>query len=193
MRSSVSHIFLNIGSFLPLSLIDECFVSRKSISTVSGQPLERLTDSGMLTHWRRGSATRHQPCERLTGPKPGERAHSISVPRNQGSLPREPRSLGTEMEPARNALVQQLPGTLGMALGALGRRSRPDEVLSVILALLRHKSFRLAELGLLLDRNPEYVRQTYIQPLLEQGEAAMTRPETPNDPEQAYIAVESPE
>jgi len=159
----------------------------------ASQALKRLRDSGLFTQRGRGSATWYQPTTLMTDPEPEESDHTSPVPRNQSSLPREPRSLGNEKEPARDALVQELPGTLGMALGTLGRRSRPDDVRSVILALLRHKSFKLAELGLLLDRNPEYVRQTYIQPLLEQGKVAMTRPQAPNDPDQAYLAVESPE
>ena len=157
----------------------------------ASQALKRLRDSGLFIQRGRGSATWYQPTEQMTGPESGESDFSLPVPRDQEHLPRESRSLGKESESARDALVQQLPGTLGMALGALGRRSRPDDVRHVILALLRHKTFKLAELGLLLDRNPEYVRQTYIQPLLEQGEIAMTRPDTPNDPEQAYIARES--
>jgi ATP-dependent DNA helicase RecG len=63
-------------------------------------------------------------------------------------------------------------------------------VRGVILDLLRQRAWRLEELGQLLQRNPEYIRQTYVQPLLEAGRIHMTRPEVSNDPEQAYRAGE---
>lgn len=75
-------------------------------------------------------------------------------------------------------------------VGEVGRRSPPDTVRGVVLDLLRQRAWRLEELGQLLQRNPEYVRQKYLQPLLEAAQIRMTRPEVPNDPEQAYRAVE---
>lgn len=88
------------------------------------------------------------------------------------------------------ALLAGLPGELGARVGALGRRSRPDTVRDVVLDLLHRRAWRLKELGQLLQRNPEYVRQKYVQPLLEAARIRMTRPDMPNDPEQAYRAVE---
>ena len=48
-------------------------------------------------------------------------------------------------------------------------------------------------LAILLQRRPETVRQDYLRPLLKQRRIAMTLPDQPNDPEQAYRAVESPQ
>lgn len=59
-----------------------------------------------------------------------------------------------------------------------------------MLDLLRYQAWRLEELGTLLQRNPEYIRQRYVQPLYQAGQIAMTRPEEPNDPQQAYRAVD---
>jgi ATP-dependent DNA helicase RecG len=42
-----------------------------------------------------------------------------------------------------------------------------------------------------LRRNPEVVRQSYLRPLMREGRLAMTNPQEPNDPQQAYRAVES--
>jgi len=237
MQSSVNLISLNIGVFLPPSLIDACFLSKQSISTVSDQPPNRLTDAGLLTQRIFGSGIRYQPTERMTGAPPGERKHSISVPGNQESLPRESRSLGNENEPACEALVQQLPGTLGMALGTLGHLSGNHEPLSsnpqplssnlqdderrrdllnelpgelaaregavgqrqplhviqdLVAELCRHRAFRAEELAVLLAGNPETVRQNYLRPLLRERRLSKTRPDVPNDPEQAYIAVAGP-
>ena len=90
----------------------------------------------------------------------------------------------------RQTLLAGLPGELAARVGALGRRSPPDAVRDVVLDLLHQRPWRLEELGQLLQRNPEYVRQKYVRPLLEAARIRMTRPEVPNDPDQAYRAVE---
>lgn len=95
--------------------------------------------------------------------------------------------LDAARQAARNALLAAVPGELAARLGALGRRSPPDLVRAVVLDLLRQREWRLEELSQLLQRNAEYVRQQYLQPLVKSGAAAMTR--EPNDPQQAYRAV----
>ena len=45
-----------------------------------------------------------------------------------------------------------------------------------------------SEIAALLGRNAETVRQNYLRPLLRAGRIAMTRPDKPNDPDQAYRA-----
>lgn len=39
-----------------------------------------------------------------------------------------------------------------------------------------------------LGRNAETVRQNYLRPLLRTGSIVMTRPDKPNNPDQAYCA-----
>ena len=116
--------------------------------------------------------------------------------RDLGALSRDPRSLdkaeAARKALARRALLVDLPGDLGARVGALGRRTLPDDVRAVVLDVLGLRAWRLEELAQLLQRNPEYVRQKYIQPLLDAGSIAMTRPDKPNDPEQAYRAVQVP-
>ncbi|BCU05981.1 hypothetical protein [Allochromatium tepidum] len=115
--------------------------------------------------------------------------------RNLGGLSRDPNSLDkaeTERKAVvRDALLAELPGELAARVGALGRRSPPDAVRDVVLELLRQRPWRLEELGHILQRNPEYVRQKYVQPLPEARRIRMTRPDVPNDPEQAYRAMET--
>ena len=52
------------------------------------------------------------------------------------------------------------------------------------------RAWPVDELALVLRRNPEVVRQNYLRPLMRDGRLVMTRPEEPNDPQQAYRAVE---
>lgn len=91
---------------------------------------------------------------------------------------------------ARRGLLAHVPGDLAARLGALGRRSPPNDVRAVVLDLLRTREWRLEELAVVLQRNPEYIRQKYIQPLFQQGLITMTRPEEPNTPQQAYRATD---
>jgi len=46
------------------------------------------------------------------------------------------------------------------------------------------------ERALLLARNAETIRQNYLRPLLAQKRIAMTLPDTPSSPQQAYRSVE---
>lgn len=124
----------------------------------------------------------------------GLSSNPLSLSRDLGALSRDPNSLDkAEAErktKLRQTLLAGLPGELAARVGALGRRSPPDAVRDVVLDLLHQRPWRLEELGQLLQRNPEYVRQKYVQPLLEAARIRMTRPEVPNDPEQAYRVVE---
>lgn len=156
--------------------------------------LKKLRDAGLLQQNGRGSATWYQPTGKMLGDDDGLSRDPEGLSRDSGDLSRDPGSLDkTEAERkarVRQALLAGLPGELGARVGALGRRSRPDTVRDVVLDLLRQRAWRLEELGQLLQRNPEYVRQKYVQPLLEAARIRMTRPDIPNDPEQAYRAVE---
>ncbi|TMQ77440.1 ATP-binding protein [Candidatus Accumulibacter phosphatis] len=167
----------------------------------ASQSLKKLRDAGLLQQKGRGSATWYQPTGKMLGDDDGLSSNpdglssnSLGLSRDLGALSRDPNSLD-KAEAERKAKLRQtllagLPGELAARVGALGRRSPPDAVRDVVLDLLQQRPWRLEELGQLLQRNPEYVRQKYVQPLLEAARIRMTRPEVPNDPEQAYRAVE---
>jgi ATP-dependent DNA helicase RecG len=79
---------------------------------------------------------------------------------------------------------------LATRVGALGQRNPPDEVREVVVALCAHQAWRAEDLGVLLGRNTEYVRNNYLRPLLRAGRIEMTNPQEPNDRQQAYRAAE---
>lgn len=168
----------------------------------ASQGLKKLRDAGLLQQNGRGSATWYQPTPVMLGEHPtptaqldGLSSNPEGLSRDLGGLSRDPDSLDkaeiARKAKVRNALLAELPGELAARVGALGRRSPPDAVSDVVLELLRQRAWRLEELGQILLRNPEYVRQKYVQPLLEARRISMTRPDVPNDPEQAYRAVEA--
>ena len=157
--------------------------------------------AGLLQQNGRGSATRYQPTARMLGDgaglssNPGAlSSNPEALSSNPGALSSNPRSLSSNPDPAaeaaRRALLNELPGELAARIGGLGRRHPPEEIREVVVALCRHRDYRAEELAQLLSRNVETVRQNYLRPLLHAGRIAMTRPDKPNDPEQAYRVVE---
>jgi ATP-dependent DNA helicase RecG len=180
----------------------------------ASQSLRRLRDAQLLERHGRGSATFYTPGRRwaedgvgrsfgasgpdrpswATIPLSGEStAISGDLPSLSGDLPSLSGDLDakTEQEEARRRLLQPLPGDLAARLGSLGRRSRPEDVRAVLAALLTHRAWSVDELALVLDRNPNYVRDQYLQPMVRNGEIRMTWPDEPNHPDQSYQAAVS--
>jgi ATP-dependent DNA helicase RecG len=91
-------------------------------------------------------------------------------------------------DPRRQALLNELPGALAARVGASGQRRPPQEVQDLVVALCEQRPWRAEEIAVLLVRNAETVRQNYLRPLLRAGRIIMTRPDKPNDPDQAYRA-----
>lgn len=159
--------------------------------TASGA-LRKLRDSNLLTQKGRGSATYYIPTDRL-------RIQNGTLSSNLGSLSSELDDLSSDLEglssefpvedKERRALLAGLPGDLAERVGALGQRKPPEAVRAVVLDLCRLRHWRAEELASLLRRNPEYVKQNYLRPLLKEGNLAMTNPDEPNDPQQAYRAA----
>ena len=141
-------------------------------------------------------------------PTDGLGADGEGLPTKSAALPTNPEGLSTnpeflsdnpedlptnptpEEETARRALLAELPGDLAARVGALGRRSAPEEAQVVVVEVCRLRAWRAEELALLLHRNSRHVRNTYLRPLMRDGRLAMTNPEEPNDPQQAYRALE---
>jgi ATP-dependent DNA helicase RecG len=165
--------------------------------------LRRLRDAGLLVQKGRGSATYYVPAERLgLGQRALSEGASSPLSSNPHGLSSNPSGLssnpseltsnpqGNEQDRARAALLDELPGSLAARLGAIGQRHPPQEVQDLVVALCSLRDWPVDELALVLRRNPEVVRQNYLRPLMRDGRLVMTRPEEPNDPQQAYRAVE---
>lgn len=171
--------------------------------------LRRLRDAGLLQQKGRGSATYYVPAERLglvdkgleanadgalSGNPNGLSTKLDGLTSNPGGLSSNPDTLpsnpqAAEQDAARTALLDSLPGSLAARVGAIGQRHPPQEVQDLVVTLCALRDWPVAELALVLRRNPEVVRQNYLRPLMRDGRLVMTRPEEPNDPGQAYRAV----
>ena len=153
--------------------------------------LRRLRDAGLFSQQGRGSATWYQPTDKLvreTGSS-GLSSESDRLSSNLGALSSKSAVLSSNPDPARTALLDELPGTLAARVGALGLRHPPERVRDLVVELCRRRAWRADELALLLQRNPESIRQNYLRPLLAQKRIAMTLPDTPHSPQQAYRSV----
>lgn len=167
--------------------------------------LRRLRDAGLLAQKGRGSATYYVPTERLGLASPdGKEVNRLSgnpgglssnpddLSSNPKALPSNPleAAIGNNTvrfdEVARRALLDKLPGSMAARLGAMGQRHPPQEIQSLVVELCSLRAWRADELSLVLRRNAEVVRQNYLRPLMRESRLVMTRPEEPNDPQQAY-------
>lgn len=95
--------------------------------------------------------------------------------------------------PARNALLATVPGELAARIGALGLRSVPADVRAAVLALCALRPWGVEDLATVLRRNPEYVRQNHLRPLMREGLLVQTRPDEPQHPQQAYRTLAAPQ
>ena len=185
----------------------------------ASQSLRRLREAGLLERQGRGSATWYSPGDRMTDSDtqaPGDLAGSSSSP---PSLPVGPDGLSTRLdglssrpdglstklasvpdgletspngsrEDERSALLNELPDELAARIARIGQRHPPEAIRELVIELCRHRDYRAEELARLLARKIGTVRHDYLRPLLREGRIAMTRPEQPSAPRQAYRTVE---
>lgn len=160
--------------------------------------LRRLRDAGLLNQQGSGSATWYQPTERMIGEQDGksEALSGKSEPLSSMSegLSSMPEPLSSNPKSVtRDALLDQLPGQLAARIGAIGLRHPPEQVRELVVELCSLRDWQAEELALLLNRRPETIRQDYLRPLLTQRRIAMTLPDKPKSPQQAYRSVEGGE
>ncbi|PUE61679.1 transcriptional regulator [Limnohabitans sp. 2KL-17] len=167
--------------------------------------LRRLRDAGLLVQKGRGSATYYVPAERLGLSK---NTVNNALSGNPGALSTNPDGLSTNpdglssnpeglsgnpqssaQDAARAALLDDLPGVLAARIGGFGQRHPPGEVCDAVVELCSLREWSAEELAAVLRRHPRYVRNNYLRPLMRDGRLAMTNPEEPNDPQQAYRAL----
>lgn len=175
------------------------------VDTLSAsQALRRLRDAGLLTQKGRGSATHYLPTEQLTvglnlssnaGALIGKSDALISNPdalisKPDSLLSNPPEAKSSLKESRRCELLNALPVELAAKICTIGQRHPPEEIRVLVVALCRLREWRTEELSVLLNRLPETVRQHYIRPLMRDGLLTMTNPLEPNNPQQAYRAVE---
>ncbi|MCK0745938.1 ATP-binding protein [Chromohalobacter nigrandesensis] len=173
--------------------------SRVDTLTAS-QHLVRLRDFGLLTQIPRGSATYYVPGERF----PNETSLTddlFSLSPESGGLSPESSGLSPEsgdLYPEsgggsitlRTELLAELPGPLAQQLSELGQRTRDtSRIRNMLVSLCALRPYRVSELALLLQRNPEYLQKQYLNSLRREGLLTYLYLDDPNHPDQAYIST----
>ena len=75
-----------------------------------------------------------------------------------------------------------------VAPALLSPRLAPEQTRSIILQLCDSTFFTAAELGELMSRNPDSLRNRFLTPMVEEGLLIRRFPAEPNRPDQAYTA-----
>ena len=177
----------------------------------ASQHLRRLTDLDLLEQVPKGAATYYVPGPRMkssqTQEAEGLSLESESVSGESGSLSGESEGLSGESEGlsgeseglsgessglSREALLGELPEWLQEEVQQLGQRSRDTRRLNeALIHLCAQRPFTARELAVLTGRNPAYLQQSYLYPLLREGRLRYRHPEDPNRPDQAYMTPET--
>jgi ATP-dependent DNA helicase RecG len=90
-------------------------------------------------------------------------------------------------------LTEEQKNQLNMIAAPATTSSRlaPDETRRIILALCQRVFVTAYELGQLMNRNPNSLRNRFLTPLVEEGFLARKYPAEPNRPDQAYTTAAS--
>lgn len=140
-----------------------------SVDTLTASShLRKLRDNGLIEQKGSGSATYYVPTLKLLAPDINPKAPDIN-------------SKAPDINPA-----ELLPQRLLEQIQKMGKRPDIQTVREVIRQICSIKPFTANEIGILLNRNPEYVRKFYLTPMTESSDLILTIPDNPNHPLQAY-------
>ena len=79
-----------------------------------------------------------------------------------------------------------LQDELASLISKLGKRTSDENVRKIIMALCEQRPFSAAQLGSILNRSTEGLRNRFLTPLLNSGDLVYTIPSNPSHPKQAY-------
>ena len=155
-------------------------------------PTNPPTTSGTLPAMDTSKPTMKE--SKPTMKKSTSRKVTRGLPTNLQSVPTTAaKGLPTQLKPLPTQVSKGLPTQLDgfspnllAEIQALGMRSPPFEVQSVIVHLCSVRPFTADELALILKRNKKWVKSSYLTPLIRDGILEYTFPDYPNHPDQAY-------
>jgi ATP-dependent DNA helicase RecG len=156
----------------------------------ASQHLRRLRDAGLLEQKGKGSATYYVPGVRFR--------QSLSDNLEPLSDNLEPLSdnlepLSDNLEPLSDNLESirvQLPSHLQELVHSVGLRANNPNMRNIVLQLCAWKPLSANDIGAILKREPRYVVDRYLKPLIVAKLLEYTIPETPNHPHQAYKTIQ---
>ena len=153
--------------------------------------LRKLVDCCLLMKKGGGPTTYYTPTEKALANWPP----LVRKRLNSAKFDLEPIELDLkkqELDPKKQELdpkKQELPDVILAKIAEQGRKGDPTEISKLVLEILAIRPMTNAELANHLGRKPDYVRRTFIKPLLAQGHIRSSNPENPTDPNLKYSAI----
>ncbi len=174
--------------------------------------LRRLRDAGLLEQHDRGAATYYTPTERLL--RPGMAHEKTEKAESPGEQPVELASEPVELDEGSAGLAEQsvelaeqsvelpeqsvdfqtvsgelrLPPELSDVVAQLNQWTPNPELRRLVQRLCSWRPLSAEELSTILRRRKRYLQESYLRPMVREGELAHTIPKRPNDPNQRYRA-----
>jgi len=154
-------------------------INRGCDTLTASKHLRKLCDCGLLEKKGQGPSTYYIPTERALANWPPNPSGEDKSPELEG-LPPELERLPPELRDLEPELLDRISG--------LGKRGKPEDVLQVVLDLLRWRALSLDQLSMLIDRSPDHIRKTYLNDLIAADFVGRSNPDAPTDPGQTYFA-----
>lgn len=154
----------------------------------ASQHLRRLRDAGLLEQQGKGSATYYTlHSDLLDNDLSGEFTEQAASNLESSSTDK---ALSIEFSSTdKDSYLNQMPEHLRQAVQNLGKRTNPQEIRSVIIALCQWRDLSSRELATILSRDQGYLLNKYLNPLVHSGSLEYARSKNPTDPHQAYRAT----
>lgn len=159
-------------------------INREIDTLAASKHLRKLCDFGLLEKKGSGPATYYEPTDRALENWPPGTANTVNSP--------VPDTKKQELDTKKQELdtkKQELPSDLVERIVAQGKKGDKAEILNLVVELLTVREMSTSELATHLTRAVDYVRRTYIRPLVDAGRIQSSNPDNPTDPELTYRAV----
>ena len=145
--------------------------------------LRRLRDLELLEQRGRGNATYYVPSSKLiTG---GIKALTPHISSLNGELTPHISSLNGELLTLPEGLTEGLTEELKNKIKNLKKRTSPQDIKNLIKELCDFRPLKLSDIAAVLNRDPKYVREKYLNDMVKNQELAHAFSD-PNHPQQAY-------
>jgi ATP-dependent DNA helicase RecG len=154
----------------------------------ASQHLRRLRDAGLLEQQGKGSATYYTlHSDLLDNDLSSEFTEQFASNLESSSTDK---ALSIEFSSTdKDSYLDQMPEHLQQAVQTLGKRTNPQEIRSVIVALCQWRDLSSREIATILSRDQGYLLNKYLNPLINSGSLEYARSKNPTDPHQAYRAT----
>jgi len=159
-------------------------INREIDTLAASTHLRKLCDCGLLVKKGNGPATYYEPTERALENWPPGRSNTVKSPVLDAKK--------QELDPKKQELdgkKQELPSDLTERIAGQGKKGDKAEIPDLVVDLLTVREMSTSELATHLDRAVEYVRRTYIKPLVDAGRIQSPNPDNPTDPGLTYRAL----